>query len=169
MWDLHERESDELARRVPRVPRHVAGYNLHLLKRPGLNLAPLLVGSEGTLAFFTGLELDLACHPPHRVLGVCHFSDLTSALDAVQHIVELEPTAVELVDATVIQLARRNPVFRSAVERVLHGEPGAVLVVEFSGFGRPGDGRFTRPTRGSHGGSGSPGRRGQGGRVRGSG
>ena len=138
MWDLHERESDELARRVPRVPRHVAGYNLHLLKRPGLNLAPLLVGSEGTLAFFTGLELDLACHPPHRVLGVCHFSDLTSALDAVQHIVELEPTAVELVDATVIQLARRNPVFRSAVERVLHGEPGAVLVVEFSGFDAPG-------------------------------
>ena len=137
MWDLHQRESDELARRVPRVPRHVAGYNLHLLKRPGLNLAPLLVGSEGTLAFFTGLELDLARRPPHHILGVCHFSDLTSALEAVQHIVELEPTAVELVDATVIRLARANPVFRSAVERVLRGEPGAVLVVEFSGFDAP--------------------------------
>ena len=134
MWEIRSREADELARRVPPVLRHVAGYNLHRLEQPGLNLAPLLVGSEGTLAFFTSLELDLARLPPHRLLGICRFPDLESALDAVQHIVTLDPTAVELMDANVLRLARANPTFRPVVERVFSGNPGAVLVVEFSAF-----------------------------------
>ena len=134
MWDIRAREADELARRVPKVLRHVAGYNLHRLERPGLNLAPLLVGSEGTLAFFTSLELDLARLPSHRLLGICRFPGLESALDAVQHIVTLDPTAVELMDANVLRLACANPTFRPVVERVFPGNPGAVLVVEFSAF-----------------------------------
>ncbi len=134
MWEIRSREEEELERRVPKVLRHVAGYNLHRLKRPGLNLAPLLVGSEGTLAFFTSLELDLARLPTHRLLGVCRFPDLESALDAVQHIVTLDPTAVELMDDNVLRLACANPTFRPVVERVFPGDPGAVLVVEFSAF-----------------------------------
>ena len=134
MWEIRSREADELARRVPRVLRHVAGYNLHRLERPGLTLAPLLVGSEGTLAFFTSLDLDLARLPSHRLLGICRFPDLESALDSVRHIVALNPTAVELIDANVIRLARANPTFRPVVERVFAGDPGAVLVVEFSAF-----------------------------------
>ena len=134
MWDLRTREATELARRVPNVLRHVAGYNLHRLERPGLNLAPLLVGSEGTLAFFTSLELDLARLPPHRLLGICRFPHLESALDAVQHIVTLDPTAVELMDDNVLRLACANPTFRPVVERVFPGNPGAILVVEFSAF-----------------------------------
>ena len=134
IWEIRAREAAELERRVPKVLRHVAGYNLHRLKRPGLNLAPLLVGSEGTLAFFTSLELDLARLPPHRLLGICRFPDLESALDAVQHIVTLDPTAVELMDDNVLRLACANPTFRPVVERVFPGDPGAVLVVEFSAF-----------------------------------
>ncbi len=134
MWEIRSREAEELSRRVPKVLRHVAGYNLHRLERPGLNLAPLLVGSEGTLAFFTSLDLDLARLPPHRLLGICRFRDLESALDSVQHIVTLDPTAVELIDASVIRLARANPTFRPVIERVFAGNPGAVLVVEFSAF-----------------------------------
>ena len=134
MWEIRVREGEELERRIPKVLRHVAGYNLHRLKRPGLNLAPLLVGSEGTLAFFTSLELDLARLPPHRLLGICRFPDLESALDAVQHIVTLDPTAVELMDDNVLRLACANPTFRPVVERVFPGDPGAVLVVEFSAF-----------------------------------
>ena len=134
MWEIRAREAEELERRVPKVLRHVAGYNLHRLERPGLNLAPLLVGSEGTLAFFTSIELDLARLPPHRLLGICRFPDLESALDAVQHIVTLEPTAVELMDDNVLRLACANPTFRPVVERVFPGDPGAVLVVEFSAF-----------------------------------
>src|ERR1700680_1109669 len=71
----------------------------------GHNRALLLVGSEGTLAFFTEIELDLQPIPPHRVLGICHFPSFYKAMDATQHIVKLGPSAVELVDRTVIEFA----------------------------------------------------------------
>ncbi len=130
---VRTREADELERRVPRVLRHVAGYNLHRVTEAGDGLAELLVGSEGTLAFFTRLELALSPLPPCRGLAVCHFSTLHAALDAVRHIVSLKPSAVELTDGTLMGLARRNPEFRDRVERFARGEPAALLFVEFSG------------------------------------
>ena len=99
----------------------------------GHNMAHLLVGSEGTLAFFSEIELDLQPIPPHRVLGICHFPTFYQAMDATQHIVELGPAAVELVDRTMIELARDNPVFRPVVDRFVRGEPDAILLTEFAG------------------------------------
>ena len=64
---------DEFARRIPQVLRHVAGYNLHRLGRENPNPAEVLVGSEGSLAFSTRIELNLAPLPRNKVLGVCHF------------------------------------------------------------------------------------------------
>ncbi|WP_420634141.1 FAD-binding and (Fe-S)-binding domain-containing protein [Candidatus Palauibacter sp.] len=135
MLALYAREADELARRIPDVPRHVAGYALHRLGRRGAGLSDLLVGSEGTLAVFTALELDLQPIPAVRSLGVCRFDGTGEALAAVPAIVALEPTAVELVDATVLGLAAQIPSF----ERVLrqlggdgHRRPRDILVVEFA-------------------------------------
>ena len=130
---IADREADELEARVPKVLRHVAGYNLHRLLRPGASMAELLVGSEGTLAFFRRLKVKLSPRPAHRVLGVCGFPSLLDALDAVQHIVGLDPHAVELVDDTVISLARENAVFRVAVEALLPPAAHTVLLVEFAG------------------------------------
>ena len=130
---IADREAGELERRVPKVLRHVAGYNLHRLLRPGASMAELLVGSEGTLAFFRTLELKLSPRPARRVLGVCCFPSLLDALDAVQHIVELEPHAVELVDDTLTALARENPAFRSTVEAFFPAAAHTVLLVEFAG------------------------------------
>jgi FAD/FMN-containing dehydrogenase/Fe-S oxidoreductase len=130
---IYLREADELERRVPKVLRHVAGYNLHRVGPPDFNLARLLVGSEGTLAFFTEIELDLKPVPRHTVLGVCHFPTLHAAMEATRHIVGLGPAAVELVDRTLLGLARENPAFRDAVRRFVRGEPGALFLVEFAG------------------------------------
>lgn len=127
------READELEARVPKVLRHVAGYNLHRLQRPGGSMAELLVGSEGTLAFFRKLTLKLSRRPARRVLGVCGFPSLLDALDAVQHIVELDPHAVELVDDTLTRLARQNATFRSTVEELIPPRAHSVLLVEFAG------------------------------------
>ena len=127
------REAGELEARVPKVLRHVAGYNLHRLLSPGASMAELLVGSEGTLAFFRRLKLRLSPKPARRVLGVCGFPSLLDALDAVQHIVELDPDAVELVDHTVTALARENAVFRSAVETLVPPAAHTILLVEFAG------------------------------------
>src|ERR1700726_4624988 len=99
----------------------------------GHNMAHLLVGSEGTLAFFTEIELDLQPIPPHRVLGICHFPSFYKAMDATQHIVKLGPSAVELVDRTMIELARDIAMFRPIVDRFVQGDPEAILLTEFAG------------------------------------
>ena len=127
------READELDARVPGVLRHVAGYMLHRLLAPGASLAEALVGSEGTLAFFRKLKLRLARKPTRRVLGVCSFATLLDALDAVQHIVELDPHAVELMDHSLIALARENTAFRATVEALIPPAAHTVLLVEFAG------------------------------------
>jgi FAD/FMN-containing dehydrogenase/Fe-S oxidoreductase len=129
---LFARERDEIERRAPKTMRDVAGYGLARLHPDRESVARLLVGSEGTLAFFSRIRLQLSPLPRHRVLGVAHFDGLVDALDAVQHIVRLEPSAVELVDDTVLRLAAENPDFRSAMATFVRGEPGALLLVEFA-------------------------------------
>ncbi|HTT81044.1 MAG TPA: FAD-linked oxidase C-terminal domain-containing protein [Stellaceae bacterium] len=133
MRALHRREADEIERRFPKVLRRVGGYNIDMISDTGHNMAHLLVGSEGTLAFFSEIELELQPIPPHRVLGICHFPSFYAAMDATQRIVKLGPSAVELVDRTMIDLARGNPVFRPVVERFVRGEPEAILLCEFAG------------------------------------
>ena len=133
MGAIHARESDELSRRTPNVMRNVAGYNLARVTDAGDGMTELLVGSEGTLAFFTKLRLQLQPIPAYTVLGVCHFRALGDALEAVRHIVDLEPTAVELLDADLIDLARSIAAFERSVARFVRGEPGTLLLVEFAG------------------------------------
>ena len=130
---LYEREKNEIAARFPKVLRKVAGYNLDHLGPPHANAAHLLVGSEGTLAFFERLLLKLAPLPPARALGVVHFPRFYTAMDLAQHVVKLGPSAVELVDRTMIELARDIGAFKATVEAFIRGEPEAILLVEFSG------------------------------------
>jgi FAD/FMN-containing dehydrogenase/Fe-S oxidoreductase len=130
---LYEREKEEIAARFPKVLRRVAGYNLDHLGPPHANAAHLLVGSEGTLAYSERLLLKLAPLPPARALGVCHFPKFYTAMDLTQHIVKLGPSAVELVDRTMIGLARDIGAFRKTINAVIKGEPDAILLVEFSG------------------------------------
>src|ERR1019366_4398413 len=113
--------------------RNVGGYNIHTMGDAPLNLASLLVGSEGTLGFFTKIKLRLHRLPAHRVQGICHFGRLHDSMAAVQHIVTLGPTAVELVDSTMLDLAREIPAFRDTIERLVKGRPEAILLVEFAG------------------------------------
>ena len=135
--ELGQREADEIAARFPQLLRRVGGYNIDQLVSPESgNLARLLVGSEGTLAYFTGLQLELQPIPPHKVLGVCHFPSFHQAMDSAQHIVKLDPSAVELVDRTMIDLSREIPMFRATVDGFVQGEPDALLLVEFAGENR---------------------------------
>jgi len=134
---LGQREATEIERRFPQLLRRVGGYNINeVTSADDANFARLLVGSEGTLAFFTRLHLELQTIPAHRVLGVCHFPTFHQAMDSAQHIVKLEPSAVELVDRTMIDLSREIPMFRATVDRFVRGEPDALLLVEFAGDDR---------------------------------
>tara|TARA_B100000575_G_scaffold154796_1_gene123494 strand:+ start:664 stop:3597 length:2934 start_codon:yes stop_codon:yes gene_type:complete len=135
----------EIERRFPKVLRRVGGYNLDALlegtlsERPGsnaatsdINLAHLIVGSEGTLNYSSAIELKLSPLPAAKIMALCHFSSFYSAMDAAQHIVGLNPMTVELIDETMVSLARTIPLFKSTVEDYVKGNPAAILVVEFS-------------------------------------
>ena len=131
---IGRREADEVAARFPKVQRRVGGYNLDALLPNAAtnNLAHLLVGSEGTLAYSTAIELKLWRLLGKRALGVCHFGSFYAAMDAAQHLVTLKPIAIELVDATMIGLASAIDIFKPTLQRFLRGEPQALLVVEFA-------------------------------------
>lgn len=136
----------EIETHFPKVLRRVAGYNLDIFhpqselpytQDGSVNLAHLLVGSEGTLGYYKSLKLKLAPLPQHKVLGIVNFGSFYKAMDSAQHIVKLGPTAVELVDRTMIDLARSNPSFKKVIETALIDHtaktPEAILLVEFSG------------------------------------
>jgi len=133
---IARREAEEIELRYPKVLRRVGGYNLDMMLPVGANMAHLLVGSEGTLAFSRRIELKLSPLPKHKTLGVCHFPTFYQSMEAPQHIVKLKPAAVELVDDTMIGLARSNPAFLPIVNQCVKGEPAAILLVEFAGDDR---------------------------------
>ena len=113
------REAGEIAERFPKVQRRVGGYNLDALV-PGkndINLAHVLVGGEGTLAFSTRIELKLSPLLGRRAVGACHFGSFFEAMNSAQHIVRLKPIAVELIDRTMIDLARKIPIFQPTLDK----------------------------------------------------
>jgi len=134
MLALGEREAAEIAERFPKVQRRVGGYNLDALvpRNAANNMAHLLVGSEGTLAFTTQVELKLWPVIRNKVLGVCHFGSFYEAMDAAQHLVKLRPIAVELVDRTMLTLGREIAMFQPIIAAAVRGDPDAVLIVEFA-------------------------------------
>ena len=131
-------EAEEIAERFPKQLRRVGGYNIDSLtpaaREAGrANLARLLVGSEGTLAFSAAIELTLHPIKPRKVLGICQFPTFRKAMEASRHIVKLDPEAVELVDRTMIDLGRGIPIYRATIDNMLIGEPDSLLIVEFHG------------------------------------
>ena len=135
---LGVREAAHIKTAFPEVSRRVGGYLIDALvpPEPGsnrrLNLATLLCGSEGTLALSQRIKLKLSRQPRTKALGICHFATFRRAMEAAQHIVKLGPVAVEVVDATLIGLARDIAMFRPVMETYVRGKPEALLLVEFA-------------------------------------
>jgi FAD/FMN-containing dehydrogenase/Fe-S oxidoreductase len=133
--ELGKRIAPEVSKRFPSVQRRVGGYNLDALSPDAngtINLAHLLVGSEGTLAYSAAIELKLWPLLGKRAVGVCHFGSFHAAMDAAQHLVKLKPIAVELIDRTMIELASAIAMFRPTLGAVVKGDPAALLLVEFA-------------------------------------
>src|SRR3982751_5265145 len=133
LLDIGLREADEIEARFPKVQRRVGGYNLDAFapNAPQHNLAHILLGSEGTLAFSTRIELKLSPLLGKRAVGACHFGSFYEAMNAAQHLVKLKPIAVELVDRTMLELAGEIAMFRPTLKAFVSGEPEAILLVEF--------------------------------------
>jgi FAD/FMN-containing dehydrogenase/Fe-S oxidoreductase len=132
---------EEIQGRFPRLLRRVSGYNLDCLlplasrSEQGareVGLHQLVIGSEGTLAVVTEAELSLLPRPRARGLLVPHFATLAAAMDALAACLEFGPSAVELLDQRLIDLARDNLSLRNAMSFV-QGRPESLLMVEFAG------------------------------------
>lgn len=121
----------------PKIWRNVAGYNLNRVlrnKQEGkpFNLTPLIVGSEGTLAAILSVKINLVKRPLHTHLVLLHYKNFYDSLSAVPQILEHNPSAIELLDKFFINLTRQNIKYSKRLDFV-KGNPGAVLIVEFSG------------------------------------
>lgn len=142
--DLLVTSGPEILKRFPRTFRNVAGYNLKpILEADSFNPAWLMAGSEGTLAIMTSATLNLVQKPEHCHLYLVHFDDLERALQVVPEILQTNPSAVELIDRMLLDLARANPAYRHLLAPV-QGNPEGVLLVEYQGSDpRPLEGKET--------------------------
>jgi FAD/FMN-containing dehydrogenase/Fe-S oxidoreductase len=149
---IREKYADAITQNWPRTWRNSAGYRLNYLlpwspSTPSqwvgrsypanltpdmLNLAPLLAGSEGTLAVIRRATVNLVPMPKHTILAVLAYQSNADACDDVPRLLAHRPSAVELVPRMIICLARGVPEYARQMGWVI-GDPAALLVVEFSG------------------------------------
>ncbi|RIK46161.1 MAG: FAD-binding oxidoreductase [Chloroflexi bacterium] len=134
LLDFQERYSALIARDFPRHWRRATGYSLDQFLKQGaeFNPARLLVSSEGTLATTLQATLGLVPTPRKTALALLQFDDLVEAMAVTTTILEVEPSAIELMDRMLIELTRQQPGYASAIG-FISGNPEAVLAVEFYG------------------------------------
>ena len=131
--EISQANRDEIEARYPKVIRRVSGYNLEDFFGDGpVNMARMVVGSEGTLCAVTEAKINLVPRPVTRGLAVVHFQDLVRACEATIPILEHDPSAVELVDRMMLDRCRESLGFARNMS-FLEGEPDSLLLVEFYG------------------------------------
>lgn len=123
----------EIERRFPKVLRRVGGYNLDEFTDPAkpCNLSKLMVGSEGTLGIVLEARLNLVPLPKAKAVLAIQFHDLLEALAATPAILEHKPSAVEVMDAFILDNTRQSPRLDAIRRTFIEGDPGALLCVEF--------------------------------------
>ncbi len=134
----------EIERRTPKILRHVDGYNLDLIlaqlraSTPGtydrVNLAHLFCGSEGTLGVTLAAELALVDRPKQRGLAIVGFTGVSEALRPLTAILATNPSAVELIDDMLINMASQHAMYRRDVHVLpapKSGDVAAVLYVQY--------------------------------------
>lgn len=131
---------------TPRHWRRCGGYNLDRLVpmsngRPTyrwpydgrFNLAKMVCGAEGGLGVITELKLNLVPLPTHTALAIVHFNSLPEALTAVPLMLEVGPSAVELLDNLGLTMCRDVPEYARLLSTFVQGTPNCVLITEFYG------------------------------------
>jgi len=119
---------DEIQARFPRIPRFLTGYNLDHATQEILNPVPIVAGSEGTLVIIVAAKLKLVPIPSSTLI-VAQYATITDAIDGAQPLLRTHPIAVETVDATVINLAKLDPMF-SGIVNFISPDLGAMNLIE---------------------------------------
>lgn len=129
-----DEEHEAIRDRFPNLKRNVSGYNFDILVEEAetgtVNLARLLAGSEGTLAIVTEAKVSLEPIPETKAVSLLFYESVLEAVTDVQHVLEHDPAAVELIDNVLLELARETTEFEEAASLVPQ-EANAGLLVEF--------------------------------------
>ena len=136
LFVLVQAHADLIGAKKPTVSKNSCGYNLFGLA-DGLadgrfDLPKLFVGSEGTLGVVSEATLRLVEKPRETVTGLIHFRRLEDVGEAVPRLLELQPSALEVMDANTLDLIGRSR----------HGIPSdaaATLLIELDGNSLEGD------------------------------
>ena len=122
----------------PNIHRRNTGYALDTLidseifgnSESPINIAKLLCGSEGTLAFTTEITLKLDELPPESsVLIAAHFTSINESLIAVVHAMKYDLYMCELMDKTILDCTKTNRE-QQKNRFFLEGDPEAILMLE---------------------------------------
>jgi FAD/FMN-containing dehydrogenase/Fe-S oxidoreductase len=131
--ELADTHRDEINRRFPKVLRRVGGYNLDEFTRADrpFNLAKLMVGSEGTLGVVLTAKVNLVALPAAKAVLAIQFRDLLESLAATPLILRHHPSAVEVMDKSILDYTRQSAALEAIRQSFIEGDPGALLCVEF--------------------------------------
>ncbi len=123
----------EIERRFPKVLRRVGGYNLDEFIKPNtpVNLTKMMVGSEGTLGIVLSAKLNLVVLPLAKAVLAIQFRDLLESLAAAPLILRHGPSAVEVMDKSILDYTRQSPALEALRRSFIEGDPAALLCVEF--------------------------------------
>ena len=130
-------QKDEIDRTYAKIQRRVSGYNLdEFILDDGhghpVNLARMVVGSEGTLCVVTEAKVNLVPRPAMTSLSILHFRTIFDASEATTRVLTHDPSSIELIDKMVLDRGR-EALGSSRNLSFIEGDPGAMLVVEFYG------------------------------------
>lgn len=133
---------EEIRKEFPKksVERRNTGYAIDILLdsapftagEKDFNFCKLIAGSEGTLAFITEIKLNIVPLPPKEVGLVCvHFNSIDESLRANLIALQFKPSASELIDHYILECTKEN---KEQINNrfFVQGDPGAILVIEFS-------------------------------------
>src|SRR5579872_5536060 len=129
---LAREHAAEIDRRYPKILRRVAGYNLDEFvdQNKPVNLARIMVGSEGTLGVVLEAKLNLVPLPKAKAVMVIGFEGLLESLTAAPVILHHKPSAVEVMDKSILDFTRQNAVLDRIPNTYVSCDPCATLCVE---------------------------------------
>ena len=84
----------------PKVSKNSCGYRIDKVLSEK-DLHKLIAGSEGTLGIITSAKLVTYTSPKNTLLHVIHYKTLSDAARDVPKILELKPSAVEIIDCNI--------------------------------------------------------------------
>lgn len=126
MLEIISPSVDLIKRKYPKVSKNSCGYRLDaVLSNKGFHPQKVFVASEGTLGIMTSTRLKIFDMPLYRNLLVVGYQDLQIAMRSVPSILTFSPTALEMLDSSVVSSDRKS-----------FNDSGCLLFVEFSGDNR---------------------------------